>query len=207
RASAAELDAQRPGGQQAQAMKSAAGGPLIGCLGVASAESPALHGLHRPAVLPQGDEDGFRPPEQFNPDAHGWPPDHGCRNRRSSRRHEPTSLPGRIVARSGAGGTALRGRPASGFPLGTSLGPTFRTTLAVPQGYKLLVSLRLRNAHARRVPRWQRTSSPATGDLPEAEVLRPPRATRPGHPPGTPRRLLLVLCQQVLSGDRRAGPG
>src|SRR5262249_17944890 len=37
-------------------------------------------------------------------------------------------------------------------------------------------------------------------DLPQAEGLRPPRAARPGHPPGTPRRLLLVLRPQVLSG-------
>src|SRR5262245_44964107 len=63
RAGVAELDAQRRGGQQAQAVKSAAGSPLSGCLGVAGAERAALPGLHRPAVLPQGDGDGFRPPE------------------------------------------------------------------------------------------------------------------------------------------------
>src|SRR5262249_29866158 len=42
--------------------------------------------------------------------------------------------------------------------------------------------------------------------LPKAEVLRPSGAARQGYSPGTPRRLLLLLRQQMLSGDLGTAP-
>jgi hypothetical protein len=47
----AERDAQRPGGQQAQAVKSAAGSVHIGCLGVAGTDA-ILPERYHPTVLP-----------------------------------------------------------------------------------------------------------------------------------------------------------
>jgi hypothetical protein len=70
-AGVAEFDAQRAGGQQAQNLKSAAGGALVGHLRVAGADGAARPRLHRPAVAPQGGQEGFRTPERLNADVHG----------------------------------------------------------------------------------------------------------------------------------------
>jgi hypothetical protein len=52
-------------------LESAAGGALVRHLVVAGAESAARPNLDRPAIVLQGDEEGFRPLEWLNGDVHG----------------------------------------------------------------------------------------------------------------------------------------